>query len=331
MPLSATTATLQAWQCADNVLLQNSDASHVGVGLASGRLFRDPPGECNSDIPGVLRGGTGWQAFLFSNLDTPLGCPMELIFFFDEFAPLVHQPPRDAVTWNYGLNHVIIDVLPADELVAITGTVWFEGGAGLYDIHQDTMTTRMIYGDEYMSVRNRGGMKFEWTVGVPMGTETEFHDLLTSLLAPACTRPSDQFVTPGAVNVYYISTDYPDLAVHQGHSCHDTMDAETFYIIVSADPLFSYYSGTALPHHLGHVLSLTDVTGLGTDNVMSPTGLNGRIKLSLGQVFRMHFNPHSWVNVSTLSPRIGRPTRDCDDLDGDSVVDPCPGITVFVP
>lgn len=143
-------------------------------------------------------------------------------------------------------------------------------------------------------------------------------------------------VNPGSLNVYYLSW---SAGMPQGEACNFrtvASDPEPTCETTTPDPdEFAYFyvhwrrrTGTTLVHELGHVLGLSrpylqvgSHTGKGTeplvdgftsDNVMW-TSLDGdkalsRESFSIGQVFRMVIDEHSWLNRSV---RMNQPTENC--------------------
>ena len=346
------------WRCSDEIVLWYADKNHNAVGLVRGRDWRSAPGACKwvKGLPArrFSVGVTDERLRLwFRNLTPEASCTWYLAVFFDQDRMWYRPVPTDPFPFGYlYMNRYFL----ADDLTDIPEepwhvpvNVWFEdGGLADYLAAPDLAAATQVYGGELdEGGTNRTGVTLDlalpqsesdWTE-TPADLAALLSQLRTALLGgqrTACPLGSsgNQYVTDGVINVYYIgnltdvATDFDFLEADRGDWCTD--DQGTFYVLLAPS---LPYSATALAHHLGHVLALDHVTAaddLTWSNVMwsdpYPSGLDARVELTLGQVFRINLHPDSWLNKSSKSPRaqLFRPTVMC------TVAPDCPEIGLTI-
>jgi hypothetical protein len=345
--------------CTDQVELFNTKGEHLGVGLIWGHRWRSDPGSCEWVI------GEPWRrephhelTLLFPNLSSDPTCdskqapPSEmwdLFVFFHNYRTEYTEVTRDDPLNKGGFGSTTGDFIhafsppsePPQESWTIPVNVWYEGVSTDLSVDVDIKTADEIYsGEAQEGVYNYTGIEFEWEF--PQQGPSWVHDWpqlgqLVGTMGTACPQGSsgNKYLEKGAVNVYYPAktddnkADLAFLEEHRGWTCTDPSTG-TAYVLMSP---FDAYSSTSLAHHLGHVLGLDDVSdadGLTATNLMwsdplDAMGLDARMELTLGQVFRINLYPSSWLNASPVSDRPTDARRvDCGDTQ------PCPAISLDI-
>jgi hypothetical protein len=291
-PPDGAPAELPLGMCHDKVGLGAGTADLDAVALVSGRPFRAAPGACADDLPAEAREYPGLDrlAVFFPNVAEPLSCRFEVALFFrGGERPLLIQPAADR--FNYLINWAGTSFTPAPS-VDVPLSVRLEGGTGTWDLGPEQDHVKQVYeaGD------NRAGLTLSWTTS---GTVTSTQ--LTTLSDGKCDPGAALPVSPAQVNVYYALTTLPFVSNSDGgYWCVRASDGTAFIVLPHGR------APSSLAHHLGHVLSLADVTtaeGFAADNLMWPAATGGaRSRLALGQVFRMHFGAGSWLLSVTHQP-----------------------------
>jgi hypothetical protein len=325
--------------CSDEVQLRNAHTEeHDAVALLKGHLWRSAPGTCDWFYRiGIPREGDTELSLWLPNLardpseDIPEGCKdWELAVFF-KTKRLVYYPAIETSGFNYQhqLSGKVLqyDDVPQPPLV-IPVNVWYDGSPAAYEdeASSDIETAVQIFSEELEGGHsNRTGMTFDWLMQQrendwpdPDGTASLTDVIETLRTDCSLGLPSSPYVIDGGINVYYVGenkdvvTDLTFLEQHRGKWCTDGNG--THFILLN--PMFPH-TATALAHHLGHAFGLSDVTSaddLTWTNVMwhhppNESGLDARMKFTLGQVFRMNLDIQSWLNESSI--RNGLPTVEC--------------------
>lgn len=333
-------------RCSDELELSNTDLSHNATALLHSRRWRADPGSCEwvEGVPGRLPNNPELHLWLPNIMDDP-ACNWSLIIFFDHHRMYYQTAPSDFFGYLYMDRLVVFGGTDVpNEPWDIPVNVWFEGSMGDYEADLDIASAKQVFGGQLDGGgTNKSGVTLDWNY--PQSEEAwsetpgELTALLNQLHTPllngqrtSCPLGSSagNYVTDGEINVYYIGSvtdvaaEFDFLETDRGEWCTD--DNGTYYIVLAPS---LPYSNTALAHHVGHALSLDHIVEgdeLTWSNVMwkdpYPSGLDARVELTLGQVFRINLNPASWLNKSSGSLRnqLSLPTVDC-------AADPCPDVT----
>ncbi len=205
--------------------------------------------------------------------------------FTESTRPLLRHP----MSWS--TNQDMVTAVDAGPPIRIPLQVVL----GVDLIHQDSAKKFVDAGllATESDLRNaRAGIVF------PPTMQTTIRQLLPSTF-DQCSQipnlPTNVAPDPQKLNIYYIERID---GINRGYFCEPNV------ILISRNWAVS----TTIPHEFGHALGLiapdtghiNRVHGFASDNVMfvnpgSAAGLDGRERLTLGQVYRMHVDGRSWI------------------------------------
>ena len=231
----------------------------------------------------------GAGAIAVANLQARATCNSEVAVFAESNAA-AFETPVDSWTDSCG-DELIVDLDPA---LTVPLNVWLARAAPT--AASDVSNVKLHFND------NKVGMAFA-------PTEQTVTSGLTSLKLLGCAAasglPGSGFYVKDQINVYYINSVF----ALSGASCESDRN------VILIGPLSN---GATLAHELGHAFSLfgnestwghtNQAPGFTSDNLMWGGGADTRKHLSLGQVFRLNFDPESQLNRNPI--RSG-PERAC--------------------
>jgi hypothetical protein len=321
-------------ECRDGVYLENTDESHQAVGLMSGRLWRDPVGECTSDSVGFRDPGPASLRLLFPNFDEPAGCFSRLVIFFAHHEAILRDLPIGGKP-TLAIDEIQLPTQPKDAL-SVPVVQWHGGtqAPAIAEAHRESADA--VFAGEGDAASSYTGLKFHWTAtryASDLDRDAFVQEFFSKISDSDCDDLVESYgaaVAADSVNVYYGNTalGFPGLLGH-GFWCND---AGTYFIALAPDETIE----TALTHNLGHVLGLEDLD-LGNSlftasNVMwKPSDVTGdpddRLHFTLGQVFRLNFEIDSWLGRSPVSPRDASEMQSCAEGQDHT----CPNLEVDLP
>jgi hypothetical protein len=240
-------------------------------------------------------------AVLSDNLTA--GCTNEVAVFAASRAPLVTRLAHDL--WTDASDLLKPGPLPAP--IAQPVHVW-------YFVADPDAATRGAVQTEYATwifEHNRAGIAVEITAEhqmesldySPSGSCADIEDVLTGFVA-----------TAGAFHIVYVE-DITNPWNHRGYAC--LADDQRGEIVVMSYAQaqdatlaheISHQLGFSIPPfplgYAGHVNDYPPSEGFTGTNVMwvfdPPQSIDGRVHLTLGQVYRMHVDERSWLNRASL-------------------------------
>jgi hypothetical protein len=277
-------AVYQDWQCADEVRLTATDQSDDAVALLNGRFRRG--WTCVTDlVGGSHRRWTNYVRLLFPNMTRAGPCDSRVTIFFKGHAPLQHPIPADD-PWTDGLldGLAIPDEPPPPREVVLH--LWYEEPGNQPLAQADVEVARNIFSDNWSGYRL-----------------AEIHH---SGAFPAGSGCAPAGLQRASVNVYYLSGSF-----QRGSHCRD-VDTDVIRVFVGPQR-----HNSELAHQLGHALGLTVVSLMdGFDQPESNLMWEGadvtlRKRITLGQIFRMHFAKESWVNLTSGGIDCAAPGASC--------------------
>jgi len=282
--------TFERWMCSDEIELTGpSQAGDEPQGLAAGRRWRARPGVCSADVPG--RTEERWdetRIYLPDNLTRPGSCPSWIAVFFRKHAPIyqsVEETPdgwleiRDEIkVWN-----------PPESPWDVPLKIWYATDALQATALEDLSKAIETFGES-----NRTGITL-----VP-----------TWQKLPTSTNPScaPSHFALDTINIYYATAFNAWTGPADGRLCPG---ATTKIVVINTGV---HHHSMALAHYVGRVLGLDQLKSATTSNGFTSATLAGNLmrrkaanrgpKLTLGQVFRIHYDASSWLNGSPASPRV---------------------------
>jgi hypothetical protein len=312
--------TFERWMCSDEIELTGpSQAGDEPQGLAAGRRWRAPPGVCSADIPGRTEERWGeTRIYLPDNLTRPGSCPSWIAVFFRQHAPIYQNVEETPDGWLEIRDEIKVWNPPASPW-QVPLKIWYATDALRATALEDLSKAVEAFGES-----NRTGITL-----VPSGKK------LPTGPNPTCA-PS--YFAADTINIYYATALNAWTGLADGRLCPG---ATTKIVVINTGV---HHNSMALAHYVGRVLGLDPLMGATIFNGFTPATLAGNLmrrtaaqrgtKLTLGQVFRIHYDASSWLNRSPVSPRLLEQTVPATVLDcggADRTRCPKPGAVVSPP